>query len=562
MNPPTLERKISQAVSTELLRGKLKGVRVRAILEIVTRRASGVLIVLIGLLAMALIADWVFEFGRSARMGVLGVFLASLISATIYHLIRPLMKAPDVEGAALIVEAKFSECSSQLISALQLEKAPVGNEFHNQFVAATIQQANKRVENLPLKQAVPFKRMWQWFGAAGLAAILFISWCVLKQPIAAPLIARFLLQEVELPKKTRIVSISGDLRVGLGDPIIIKATVEGVVPEVGSLILVTKNGSRREVSFDRVPDTKNFERSMETVSEDFSYQVILNDARSKTFEVKVQDRPMLSTVTVELQNPDYTGLASQKVGLLDLNPLQGSVLNFSFRSSKPLASASARLSGDPKEIAAKVDSSNPRQGRISIPIQSTNINGISLHLVDLEKMPSTNSPVYQIRVRPDFPPAIVIRYPDRREELLTRAGQLSVVYEVRDDFGLAEAGFNYRVVHGSGTKTKAFSKDLELQKNARSATNRFSFLLSSFPNLKEGDTVEYWIRAKDNNVVSGPGLGESEIYSVKIVSAEEKKRDLMHRVSDSLGILNDLTSEQEKLNENLGTVLRPKTNAE
>ncbi|MDB6034026.1 MAG: hypothetical protein JWM16_4364, partial [Verrucomicrobiales bacterium] len=57
----------------------------------------------------------------------------------------------------------------------------------------------------------------------------------------------------------------------------------------------------------------------------------------------------------------------------------------------------------------------------------------------------------------------------------------------------------------------------------------------------------------------GPGIGRSEHQLAKVVSESEKRADLLNRAGDYLGSINDVATDQEKLNRSLGTIIREKS---
>jgi len=543
-----------------------QGIRVR--LQHVRRKAmaattgDGLLRILTGCVAflvLALVADWLLELPKNVRLIVLAVGGVGVLVLLFLWILRPLAKAPDMEGSALLVEKSDPRFNSRLISALQFEKAnQAGNSFNQQMVSKTIAEAVHLSVASDFSSAVSFRPLLKYLWICLAACGLFIGWAVWKKNISQALLARFFLREVALPRKTRITFVSGNLTVGLGDPVMILARVEGVIPEIGMLITETADGKRQEFPLDRKESSNEFERRLESVSQSLNYSVRLNDSRSERFKITVQERPLVTGIKGRIEFPPYTRLGTTNISMVDLNPLIGSKLYFDFTSNKELVSGHAVLAGTGQTVPIQISTSNRKEGRVVIPVGQTNLSGFSLELADTQQMTSTNSPVYAIRVRPDGIPQVSIRYPDRKEELLTQTARLSVLYEMHDDFGLSDGMFNYRVHSPGGTRGKANSIPLASAKGVLNITNRHEFALSNALNLKEGMQLEYWISARDNNIISGPGKGESEVYVVKIVSSEEKRRDLMHRVSDSLGGLNELATEQEKLNENLGTVLRPK----
>ena len=48
---------------------------------------------------------------------------------------------------------------------------------------------------------------------------------------------------------------------------------------------------------------------------------------------------------------------------------------------------------------------------------------------------------------------------------------------------------------------------------------------------KEGKTISYWIEAEDNNDVTGPGIGKSGKRQWRVVTVEEKKKELTDKLS-------------------------------
>jgi hypothetical protein len=70
--------------------------------------------------------------------------------------------------------------------------------------------------------------------------------------------------------------------------------------------------------------------------------------------------------------------------------------------------------------------------------------------------------------------------------------------------------------------------------------------------------VEYWMQARDANNVTGPGIGESEHHTIKVVSEIEKKAEVMNRLMDSLSTITDISQNQQKINQDLGNIIQGK----
>ena len=75
------------------------------------------------------------------------------------------------------------------------------------------------------------------------------------------------------------------------------------------------------------------------------------------------------------------------------------------------------------------------------------------------------------------------------------------------------------------------------------------------PGLAEGDEIEYWLEASDQNT-AGPNIGSSEHLLLRVVTPEEKRADLLGRTSEALGSIDEATTDQEILNKDLETIIR------
>jgi len=187
------------------------------------------------------------------------------------------------------------------------------------------------------------------------------------------------------------------------------------------------------------------------------------------------------------------------------------------------------------------------------------INGFSIQMLDTESMESRDSAVYRIDIIPDRPPTVKITYPERKEELVTRQATMIIGIDALDDFAIAKARLRYKVDTVDTGTEKVIELDLEGD-NPQRLRRRHEWKLGDFrPTLSEGSTIEYWIEVEDNNDATGPGMTATEHQLAKVVSEAEKRADLLNRAGDTLGSISDVAADQEKLNRNLGAIIREKT---
>ena len=136
--------------------------------------------------------------------------------------------------------------------------------------------------------------------------------------------------------------------------------------------------------------------------------------------------------------------------------------------------------------------------------------------------------------------------------MATRNARFLIHYEATDRFGIASMNLRYR--RGSAEPE---SLPISIPKNTpKSVNGQLDWDLTKLqPGLTEGDVLEYWLEATDQNAASA-NTGSSEHLLVRIVTPEEKRADLLGRASDALGTVSEATTDQERLNKDLETVIR------
>ena len=70
-----------------------------------------------------------------------------------------------------------------------------------------------------------------------------------------------------------------------------------------------------------------------------------------------------------------------------------------------------------------------------------------------------------------------------------------------------------------------------------------------------GMEIKYWVLAYDGRTPE-PGMGKRRELTALVVSDDEKRRDLQNRATDSITGINETAARQEKLNVQLGEIIR------
>jgi hypothetical protein len=368
-----------------------------------------------------------------------------------------------------------------------------------------------------------------------------------------------LLSSEPVPRKTRIAVPEGDQLVGVGDNVRLEAFAQGILPRNGKVEVRYRSRRAQEFSLEQNRESlSHFGRTLENVQEDFTYLFTLGDGVSSTFNVRAVPRPAVATMQCEQVFPAYTGLKNVTRSLGDLSLLAGSTLNLKIAATKEVTFGELRLVGLESNVTLRLDAKNRREltGQLRVPAKG--LTGLQVRMIDLDGMEGRDAAVYRVDVLPDKFPVVRVTSPERKEELVTRQAALLIGFDATDDFQIAELRLRFRMA-GDGGVEKSLALDLEGAKAAKLRRRYEWRIAETMPEAREGSVIEYWLEAEDNNNVTGPGLGVSERQMVKVVSEAEKRADLLNRASDFLGSINDLVTDQEKLNRNLGDMIRAKT---
>ena len=548
----------SSVAPSRILIGKLEALRKKLLVVAVLTGLAIALAVGVEMLALAMFLDWWLDLPRSiralmllAQAGIGGFILWQMV-------LIPIVRQPSDDDLALMVEKAKPEFKSRLIASVQLTRpGALGANDSASMVEAMVEQTEAAAAPQNFAKIVSTERLRRIGILAVTTSAILLAGFFYGRAVTFDLLKRVFLSNTPVPRKTRVTVIEPDKVVGRGDNVRLEAFVQGIVPATGKLIV--RHRSRREQQFSLEQDREikeKFGRTLESVQDNFTYQIRLNDGVSAWHQVQTVPRPTVATLVCDQEFPSYTGLKPTRRSLGDLSLLAGSVLKVQATATKELQSAMIRLSGIPGELPMTLNL-NAITGQFTVPAKG--LNGFSIQMMDTGGMESRDSAVYRVEIIPDRVPVVRLTYPERKEELATRQALLIIGMDVSDDFKISKLRLRYK----ADTLDDGADKTLDLELGGeppQKLRRRFEWNLNDFkPLLAEGTRIEYWIEAEDNNNATGPGVGSSERQYLKIVSKEEKRADLLNRAGDFLGSVSDVASDQEKLNRTLGQIIREKT---
>ncbi len=543
-----------------VLRAKLAALRRKHLSVALLTGVAMVVVVAIEMLALAMFVDWWLELPWGVRLVLLLGQCAVLGYMAVRMILAPLLHQPDEDDLALMVEKAMPEFRSRLIAAQQLARpgaVPPGASAS--LAAALVDDTERFAAPLDFTRIVPTDKLKKFGLLALIVPTIAVLGFVAGRNVCGDLLKRAFLSNVPVPRKTRVLVQEGDRRIGIGDNVRLEALVQGVVPSSGKVALKFQNRRPQEFNLEQNRDNRvQFGRTIDNVQESFTYQVRVGDGLSPTYTVTAIPRPTVATIECEAHPPAYSKLPVAKRSLGDLTLLAGSTLKLKATGTKDITNALLHLAGVEQDVPMALNSQNPREMAGEFKAPAKGLNGFSIQMTDADGMESRDSAVYRVDVLPDKVPTVRILYPDRKEELITRQATLLISFEAADDFEISKVRLKYK----TDALDEGAERTIELDPgddHPQRLRRRYEWKIGDLrPLLPEGAVIEYWIEAQDNNDTTGPGVGVTDHQLAKVVSEAEKRADLLNRAGDFLGSINDVANDQEKLNRNLGTIIREK----
>jgi hypothetical protein len=459
---------------------------------------------------------------------------------------------PDDEAVALMIERGLPAFRSRFISAVQLAR-----DAPTPLVRALVAETVAFARTQRLSAAIDKRAMWRALAVAAAPGLAGLALWFGGGGNGAPLLRRALLSTELAPRRTQLHMLVGNSTVGPGDDFKVEAGLSGAVPLEGRLHIKSATGGEQDLPIEAdAAHPTHFTRALASVLEPFDYFVVLGDARSETFHVKVRPRPAIVSVQATQKFPTYTKLPPRLVALSELKLLAGSRLALRVRANVTVRSGAIRLIAG-KQILAESpfasDESDSTQLEGEVAIPAKGVTGMTLRFVDADGFESRADTIYRIDVVADQPPTFKVRLPERSVELLTTGATMGLAFETRDDFGLAKIRMHYAVDWTEGAPSSAVDLDVGGEMPVE-VMQSFDWKTAKLqPPVSEGQVIDYWLEATDTNEPAG--IGVMKHYQLRIVSEFEKRADLANRLGDIMKGLGELRQGAQGVQARLGSMI-------
>jgi len=495
-------------------------------------RGSCILLVwLVGMILLDLVVDWLFLANYRvpgwSRILLLGINLVTL--AVVFrrqwwsHLRRY-----DRTRVALEIERKHPELKSLLISYVQIgDAAQREMQASPALIAAMRKQAVTMTRPVNFNDIVNFQMLKRLAMLSAAVLLAFSALSFHKSDFFATLVRRLLNPSLHVPYPTRTVirRVSGDLSVRQGADLRITAWCSGEIPDEGRLHLKAGEGGWETQPMLR-QGTDSFACLLPDIQRGFEYYIEVGDDESEVHRTTVVPAPKILRRTVTAEFPAYTGLAPRQHEGYYLDVLEGTTLTWEMDSDRPLRRADIVIDGS--NILAMAISGQGRTVRFTQTVHES--FEYQFRWKEARHGFEYESPgPYVVNVIPDVAPDVDIVRPLQDEKATTRK-TLSVTFEARDDYGIADAHMVWALEDGPESRWPVGSV------TGAAVEKTFSVKLDSLtPDLEENTVFTYYIEVRDGYEGApdappekrGPHVSQSLKRRVYILSIQEYLRSIL-----------------------------------
>lgn len=545
--PPLTER-------TAGIAGRLSHLRAQVATWFWVDGLGRVLWLALALFAADLAIDWLFRLDRAQRLVMLGLMLAALGWAIHRWLVWPLAASMTDDALALRVEAANKQLGQGLISALQFarlsdaEARGMSPALVHQAVLSGVQVAQE-VSFASILDNRRFQRNVLLFLASVTAVGLLGVGTLVAAPLRTWLARNILLGSATWPQKTYLiverVGANGEVVFPRGEDWtqLVSVTPESeFVPDVVYLDFRRTRG-RAPVAMKRTNE-RQFEATFASVIEPFEFRARGGDAVTEWVRVELVEQPAVGDLKLVVTPPQYTHGQPEELppGRGPYYVLPGSSLSLSATANKPLIRAALFSEGkkmplilaDPLHFSGDVAAADLTPGTYTIDLEDT--------LGLTSRRPTT----FALRRRVDREPRVRVRLIGVSGMVVPQA-RVPYACRVTDDFGLSDVRISYRWKGDDAAKEGSEGRLPAGQASGAPELAIDDAIEMAALKIPTGAGLSFRFEAADNDNVSGPNVGRSSEFLVRVVTEEELRTDLLRREKEQRQEFERLVKSQEEL---------------
>lgn len=501
-----------------------------------------------------------------AGLAALGVFVVSalfwsgwvlvVIALPFAYLAWRWLSGLSRKGLARRMEEHFPEVRGRLVSALELSEYQEQSRegYSLELIDAAVKDAEARVAGLALGRVVERRRL-VWAGIAALVG----AGAFLGYHAALPVHAELGLLNAFAPGRVPIefAVTPQDTAILPGGELVLRCRVEpaGVFRKVLFEVRSSKFPERRRVAL-----AGNVGQVALRPKSDFRYRFKVLSHSSAEYEVRVIEPLGIERLAFTYHYPEYSRLPERRSSGIEIACLKGTRVEFEGEANRALAAGRLVTGDDTVAFEAGPDASFRGQFVVRGDREAR------LELADTRGAGFQSVEMLRIRAMPDEPPLVKVFFPGRDVDL-PMSMQVVLGVNSLDDFGLGALYLHYSkdtILAGLGTRSELPERNSVMSPSGarikglsgrREDTTFYTWDLSEL-GLLPGEAMSYYLAASDNDAVSGPNFGRTEVFKVRFPTMTEIYSASVRQTERTAEELAPIRESQEKLDEELARISR------
>lgn len=506
-------------------------------------------------LTLFLAAVLLEHFGWLSRLGRGLLFWGGLAAVAVvlgWFVVRPLLKMHGLgrcisrSDAARIVGRHFPEVSDKLLNLLQLmessELRTQGSDM--ELMQAAIEQKTTQLQPIPFLNAIDLKSNRRYLKYAVPPVVVLLALLVAAPAAVTGPTKRIANYNTvyERPAPFRFVVKNDKLSAMQGTDFDLAVATEG--DAIPAEVFLVADGRRYRMHAD-VTRKGCFNYAFRNLQRTQIFTIEGGGVKSAEYRLDVIPNPAVVSFSMVLAYPAYTGRQNETVvNLGDAAVPEGTVVRWLFQTQ------------DADTLRFGVDSSSwkaesvDRNGRV---VTSRRVMSDMEYAISVSRSHHSSDTLhYALSAIRDAAPMIAVEevidslHPDRR---LFRG-------RVKDDYGFSRLVFVHSTANSSDTARNARSEaEIALKKDEVSQEFYFSFNTAAVT-LMPGDELNYWFEVSDNDAIHGPKTTKSQVFEIKIPTADELDRILEQSSTEVRQSADAQMSELQRLQEEINEMMR------
>lgn len=395
------------------------------------------------------------------------------------------------------VDREFPELEERWTTMTRLEPAAVAdpNVVHPAMFRRVAAEAVRWEPHVDPQDIVTFSPIVRtMLGITAITLMLAVA-VVLDARQTFVLLRRFW-SPGSLISATELVNVPGNTVVGRGEPLVLKASLDGRPVDRATLFLQTPAEERKIALVAHGSEPVEFSHNLRSVDAPFSYRFRAGDGQTEWFQVDVADRPEIAALTMTVTPPAYTRREAKSFIRLPrhLTAIEKSDLELALKPTIAVERVEL-LSGDKPVATLTADADGWYRWRTTLKEKIS----FGPQLTELHGLTNRRMPRCEITVQADHPPAVKILTPD--DQLAVRPDDsIDISFAAQDDVGIGSAEL---VVYGNqreGAEPKPLLTipiPLGEQTGARTVQGKVALDMGQF-DLHDGVELSYQVRVRED----------------------------------------------------------------